>query len=80
MSPFISDADLAATTDLAARRRESTTVGEAVDAHAASLIDEYRDALTAGRTELLNLIRDHAYAIDPGLLDELDGFHYPAAA
>lgn len=80
MSPFISDADLAATTDLGALRRKTTTVAVAIDDYAAHLIDEYREARAADRSDLMNLIRDHAFAIDPALVDELDGFDYPAAA
>jgi hypothetical protein len=81
MSPFlISDADLAATTELARLRRERTTVADAHDAYAASLIDDYLAARADGRTEQMTLIRDHAYAVDPSLVDELDGFDYPAAA
>jgi hypothetical protein len=81
MSPYISDADLAATTDLGARRRKTITVADAMADHAASLIVEFADARAAGRFDQMNLIRDHAYAIDPDLLAELDGFdNYPAAA
>lgn len=78
MSPFVlSDADLA-TTELGRKRRAAMTVS---DAYAASLIDEYLAARAAGNGEQMSLIRDHAYAIDPGLLDELDGFDaHPAAA
>lgn len=72
MSPFLFDADLAVTTDLAAKRRERTTVADAMADNAA--------ARAAGHTDLAELIRDHAYAIDPALVDELDGFDYPAAA
>ncbi|MEV0556262.1 hypothetical protein AB0I27_22770 [Streptomyces sp. NPDC050597] len=81
MSPFIlSDADLAATTELGAKRRERVTVADASGAYAASLIGEYLEARAGGRVDLMGLIRDHAYAIDPELLAELDGFDYPAAA
>jgi hypothetical protein len=79
MSPFLFDADLGATV-LGSKRREATSVGDAHDLHIAELFAEYRDALAADRTDLVNLIRDHAYAIDPTLVDELDGFDYPAAA
>lgn len=79
MSPFIFDADLA-TTELGSLRRRSATVSEAHDDHIVDLFAEYRDALAAADTGLVNLIRDHAYAIDPQLVDELDGFHYLAAA
>jgi hypothetical protein len=79
MSPFIFDADLAATA-LGSKRRAATTVADANDQHIVELFAEYRDARAAGRDDLLNLIRDHAFAIDPQLLAELDGFDYPAAA
>lgn len=81
MSPYIlSDADVAATTELARLRRERTTVAAAHDAYAAALIDDYLAARADGDTERMSLIRDHAYALDPRLVDELDGFDYPAAA
>lgn len=77
MSPFVlSDADLART-ELGARRRASVTVS---DAYAAAIIDDYLAARAGGSGELMQLIRDHAYAIDPELVAELDGFDYPAAA
>ncbi|MFJ9101328.1 hypothetical protein ACIRJM_23005 [Streptomyces sp. NPDC102405] len=79
MSPFIFDADLA-TTELGTLRRRSMTVSDANDDHIVGLFAEYRDALAADDSGLVNLIRDHAYAIDPSLLAELDGFDYPAAA
>ncbi|MGW5197343.1 hypothetical protein [Streptomyces spiralis] len=80
MSPFLFDADLATITDLAARRRERTTVIDAMADHAASVIADYAAARAAGQTDLAALIRDHAEAIDPQLVAELDGFDYPAAA
>ena len=81
MSPFlISDADLAATTPLAAKRRARITVAEASDAHAATILADYLAARSVGDREQMALIRDNAAAIDPGLVDELDGFDYPAAA
>ncbi|MGW1160387.1 hypothetical protein ACWD48_19645 [Streptomyces sp. NPDC002519] len=77
MSPYlISDADLAVT-ELGALRRARTTVA---DAHIASLFADYADARKAGRPDVAQLVLDHAYAIDPSLLDELQGFDYPAAA
>lgn len=80
MSPYlISDADLAAT-PLGAKRRERTTVGEATELHIASLFADFATARAQGRHDLMALIRDHAYAIDPELVAELDGFDYPAAA
>lgn len=76
MSPFLFDADLA-NTELGGLRRQSTTVS---DAYAASILDDYLAARAAGDGEQMSLIRDHAHAIDPALVDELDGFDYPAAA
>jgi hypothetical protein len=78
MSPFVlSDADLAVT-ELGARRRASMTVS---DAYAASIIDDYLAARADGNGEQMQLIRDHAYSVDPSLLAELDGFDkYLAAA
>lgn len=78
MSPFLFSADLAAT-DLG-RKARAATVSDVVATYTASLIVEFAEARADGRLDLMNLIRDHAYAIDPGLLDELDGFDYPAAA
>jgi len=47
----------------------------------ADLIDEFAAARQDGRYDRMNEIRDRAYAIDPQLVDELDGFDaYPAAA
>ncbi|MGW5426857.1 hypothetical protein ACWET9_06470 [Streptomyces sp. NPDC004059] len=80
MSPFLFDADLAVTTPLAAKRRERTTVADAAADNAASVIADYAAARANGHTDLAEMIRDHAYAIDPALVDELDGFDYPAAA
>jgi hypothetical protein len=77
MSPTVlSDADLA-NTELGGRRRATTTVS---DAYAAVIIDDYLAARAHNDREQMALIRDHAHAIDPGLLAELDGFDYPAAA
>ncbi|WP_409469089.1 hypothetical protein [Streptomyces sp. HC307] len=81
MSPYlISDADLAATTELGKLRRDRTTVAEAEASNAAEIHADYVRALAAGDGEQMALIRDHAYAIDPDLVAELDGFDYPAAA
>ena len=79
MSPFVFDADLAAT-DLGHRVRSTTTVGAALDDQIARLFSEYAAALAASRWDVAGLIRDHAKAIDPALVDEPDGFDYPAAA
>ncbi|MER6350618.1 hypothetical protein ABT186_01880 [Streptomyces sp. NPDC001634] len=77
MSPFVlSDADLAAT-ELGRKRRATTTVA---DATIAALFADYADARAAGRHDVAQLVLDHAYAIDPALVDELAGFDYPAAA
>jgi hypothetical protein len=81
MSPFIlSDADLATKTDLAALRRARITVADAHDDYAATLIDDYLAARSEGLVDQMALIRDHAAAFDPSLVDEFDGFDYPAAA
>lgn len=79
MSPFISDADLGAT-DLGRKARALVSVADADDAYAAQLLDEFREARANGQLEQMDLIRDQAAAIDPLLVDELDGFDYPAAA
>ena len=79
MSPFLFSADLAAT-DLGRHARTSTTVGAAIDDEIARLFSDYAAALATGRTDVADLIRDHAEAIDPALVDELAGFDYPAAA
>jgi hypothetical protein len=75
MSPYlISDADLARL------RRARVTVAEASDAHAASILADYLKARSDGDSDLMGLIRDNAAAIDPQLVDEIDGFDYLAAA
>lgn len=79
MSPFVYDADLA-TTETGRRFRSTTTVGDAMDDSIDYLFAEYGAAIGAGLTDLVSRIRAHAEAIDPGLLAELDGFDYPAAA
>jgi hypothetical protein len=76
MSTFLSDADLAVT-ELGRRAR---AVASVADATVASIFDEFAEARAAGRHDVMNLIRDRAYAFDPDLLAELDGFDYPAAA
>jgi hypothetical protein len=45
-----------------------------------TLFADFAAARAGGRFDLMGLIRDHAFAIDPQLVDELDGFDYPAAA
>lgn len=80
MSPFLFDADLAATTQLADKRRAKTSVGDAEDAYIASLFTDYAQAIRSGRSDVAALIRDHAAEIDPSLVDQLAGFDYPAAA
>ena len=45
-----------------------------------ALFAEYGAARAKGQDDLAELIRDHAEAIDPSLVDELAGFDYPAAA
>jgi hypothetical protein len=79
MSPYILSADLAAT-DLGRQARTALTVAEATELHIADLFAEYSEARAGRRFDRMNEIRDHAFAIDPQLVDELDGFDYPAAA
>lgn len=80
MSPFVlSDADLA-TTELGRKRRTTVTVAEATEQHIADLFAEFAEARANGRFDRMGEIRDHAHAINPDLLAELDGFYYPAAA
>lgn len=79
MSPFISDVDLGAT-EIGKKARALMSVSDADDAYAAQLINEFLTARANGRLDQMQLIRDHAEAIDPQLVDELDGFNYPAAA
>ncbi|MFM9589858.1 hypothetical protein ACKI1J_14955 [Streptomyces scabiei] len=79
MSMILFDADLSAT-ELGARRRQNVTVGDAVDTFVADLFADYVTARAAGDAEQAQLILDHAAAIDPGLVDELRGFDYLAAA
>lgn len=79
MSPFLFDVDLAVT-DLGRRRRANVTVGEATEDHIADLFAEFAQALRDGDFGRMQLIRDHAGELDPTLVDELDGFDYPAAA
>ncbi|MGW0904990.1 hypothetical protein [Streptomyces sp. NPDC002853] len=79
MSPFLSDADYGVT-ELGRKARAAVTVAEADDAYSAHVIDEFLAARAESRFDLMQLIRDHAEAIDPDLLAELDGLDYPAAA
>ncbi|WP_309049079.1 hypothetical protein [Streptomyces sp.] len=79
MSTILFDAD-AGVTELGVKRRASTTVAEASDAYAAQIIDDYLAARNEGRIDVMQLVRDHAQAVDPDLVVELDGFDYPAAA
>lgn len=79
MSPFLFDADLART-DLGSKRRASTTVAEATSTAIADVFADYANAVAAGDFDRMGLIREHAAALDEGLVDELDGFDYPAAA
>ncbi len=72
MSQILFDADLAAT-GLGRKRRSRMSVE-------AQIVDAYLAARADGDREQMRLIRDHAAAIGPQLVDELDGFDYPAAA
>ncbi|MFZ3592293.1 hypothetical protein [Streptomyces sp. BH104] len=78
MSPFLFDADLGATA-LGRKARALVSVADAGDSYAAQLIAEFLAARANGQLDLMQLIRDHAEAVDPDLVAELDGFDYPAA-
>lgn len=79
MSQILFDADLSAT-ELGVRRRMNATVAEMYESLVADLFANYVTARAAGDREQMQLILDHAAAIDPRLVDELAGFDYPAAA
>ncbi|MFJ9740844.1 hypothetical protein [Streptomyces sp. NPDC101166] len=74
MSPFLFDADLAAT-DLGRHARTVTLIPTALSI--SDLFAEYAAAVGRGDRRRVAEIR---LAADPGLLAELDGFDYPAAA
>jgi hypothetical protein len=67
------DADIA-TTELGRKRRELMPVD-------AQIVDSYLAARSDGDLKQMRLLRRNAAALDPQLLDELDGLdNYPAAA
>ena len=70
MSPFLFDADLAST-DLGRHARRVALVPLAL-----SISDLFAEYAAAGRARRAEI----RLAADPGLLAELDGFDYPAAA
>jgi len=72
MSPFLFDADLAAT-DLGRKARAMTPVLSLPVLSISDLFAEYAAADRRRRAEI-------RLAADPSLLAELDGFDYPAAA
>ncbi|MGW2048599.1 hypothetical protein ACWCPF_25960 [Streptomyces sp. NPDC001858] len=76
MSPFLFDADLAAT-DLGRRARAVTLVGSVPVMSISDLFVEYAAAVARRDTARQAEIRRGA---GPDLLAELDGFHYLAAA
>jgi hypothetical protein len=79
MSPFLFDADLGVT-DMGRKARALVSVADVGDSYAAQLISEFLAARANGQLGLMQLIREHAAAVDPDLVAELDGFDYPAAA
>ncbi|AJP04767.1 hypothetical protein TU94_28300 [Streptomyces cyaneogriseus subsp. noncyanogenus] len=79
MSPFLFSADRAHT-DLGARFRASITVAEALTMSISELFAEYAEARRSGDPARMAAVRDYAASLDAGLLAELDGFDYPAAA
>jgi hypothetical protein len=76
MSPYLFSADLGAT-ELGRKARANTTVAEATVLSITDLFGEYAKARGSGDLALMRQIRQDA---DEQLLDELDGFDYPAAA
>ncbi|MEU9310890.1 hypothetical protein [Streptomyces sp. NPDC048256] len=80
MSPFLFDADLAAT-DLGRRARATTTVAEASVLSITDLFTAFAEARKAGDADRMNLIREAVKSdSDKTLSAEFDGFNYPAAA
>lgn len=78
MSPFLFSADFGATA-IGARARANTTVAEAGVLSISDLFTAFAEARAVGDRARMALIRQ-AVRTDPHLLDELDGFDYPAAA
>lgn len=76
MSPFLFDADLAAT-DLGRKACAATTVAEVSMLSITDLFTAYGAAVAKGDRRRMTEIR---LAADPQLLAELDGFNYRAAA
>lgn len=76
MSPYLFSADLGVT-ELGRQARATTTVAEASVLSISDLFTEYAAAVARGDRVRVAEIR---LAADSGLLAELDGFDYPAAA
>lgn len=91
----LSNADLATVSDLAARRRATTTVAQAealaaqvvdTDRLATSLLTEFRAAWSAGDRDRMSHVMLAAIELDqsvpdsPRLMDEIRGINTPAAA
>lgn len=79
MSPYLFSADLGRT-EIGLKARSITTVAEALTLSIADVFAEYADARRVGDFDRMKAIREHAAGLDPQLVDELDGFNYPAAA
>ncbi|WP_431040046.1 hypothetical protein [Streptomyces sp. P9-1] len=80
MSPFLFSADHG-TTDLGARFRSAITVDEALTLSVSEVFAEYAEARQTGDPARMRAVLDYAAALDPDLVDELQGFdRYPAAA
>jgi len=76
MSPYLFSADLGGT-ELGRKARANTTVAEAMVLSITDLFGEYAKARVDGDLARMRQIR---LVADADLLDELDGFDYPAAA
>ena len=79
MSPFLFSADHSAF-ELGQRFRAAVTVAEALTMSLSELFAEYAEARRSGDPARMAAVRDYAASLDAGLLAELDGFDYPAAA
>lgn len=76
MSPYLFSADFAVTA-IGRQARANTTVAEASVSSISDLFGQYARARKAGDLAVMRQLREIA---DVELLDELDGFDYPAAA
>ncbi|MFB7736203.1 hypothetical protein ACFC08_17820 [Streptomyces sp. NPDC056112] len=80
MSPYLFSADLGRT-EIGKHVRDTTTIAELeAEARVLSISDLFTDYAAARKAGDLTRMRQIRKDADPGLLAELDGFNYPAAA